>query len=48
MKKLTHQQFLDKLYKNNERYREGEFRIIGEYYNNRVPIKVRNKYGECI
>jgi len=48
MKKLTHEQFLEKLYKNNEGYRNGEFEVIGKYINNRIKIKIENKYGECL
>lgn len=48
MKKLTHEQYLVKLWDNNENYRNGEFKVIGEYTGNRNKLLVKNKYGECL
>lgn len=47
-KKLTHTQFIEKLYKVNKDFREGSFSIESLYVNNRVKILVRCVYGDCL
>lgn len=41
MKKLTHKQFIEKLYKKNKNAENIE--ILGRYINNRTPIKCKCK-----
>lgn len=46
-KKLTHQEFLEKLYKKNKWFKEGMFEVVGTYTESRNRIRVKNKYGTC-
>ena len=46
-KKFTHEEFLQKLYESNSHYRNGEFKVIGEYKSSEKPITIKDKYGEC-
>lgn len=46
-KKLTHEEFLEKLWDKNEHYKNGDFTVASEYENNHNPIFLRNKYGIC-
>lgn len=46
-KKLTHKDFLDKLYENNKSFKTGELEIIGEYTNNVTCVLVNTKHGIC-
>lgn len=48
MKKLTHEQYLEKLWNNNENYRNGYFEIIGLYTGSRNKLLVKDKYGKCL
>lgn len=48
MKKLTHEQYLERLLEANKSYKEKKFEVVGEYTDSRAPIKVKNKYGECL
>jgi len=43
----THEVFLEDLYKRSERYRNGEYTIVGEYNTAKTPIDVLTKYGVC-
>ena len=45
MRKLTHEEFLEKLYEKNEYYRRGEFAVEGEYSTINVKIKVVDNDG---
>lgn len=45
MKKLTHEDFLQKLLEKNEYYRNGEFKIISEYLGGQSKLQVLDKYG---
>lgn len=45
--RLTHEQFLEKLWDKNEHYKNGKFKVIGEYETINKPILVENKYGIC-
>lgn len=36
--KLSKDEFLEKLYEKNEHYRNGEFKVVGEYINQTTPI----------
>lgn len=45
MKKWTHKQFLNELWKRNEHYRNGEFEVIGKYKGRFKRILCGNKYG---
>lgn len=47
MKKLTHEQYLEKLWGLNNNYSSGCFEIIGKYVGSGFPIIVKDKYGEC-
>lgn len=42
-RKITHKDFLEELYKNNESYRNGEFEVIGKYVNMKTSLCVRMK-----
>ncbi len=44
-KRLTHEEFLEKLWENNECYRNGEFKVLGKYINSSFPILLKDKYG---
>lgn len=44
-KKKTHIEFLDELYNNCPLYKNGEFKVVGIYRKNFIPIIVKNKYG---
>jgi len=46
-KKLTHEEFLEKLKEKNEHYRNGEFEVISEYRNISEPLFLKNKYAIC-
>lgn len=48
MRKKTHEQFLISLYEKNEHYRNGEFKIIGNYRGNKSRILVEDRYGKCL
>ena len=41
----THEQFLEKL---NEVHPNRKWEVIGEYEHNKIPILLRDKYGECL
>jgi hypothetical protein len=41
----THEQFLEKL---NEVYPSRTWEVIGEYEHNKIPILLRDKYGDCL
>lgn len=43
--KLTHQEFIDKLFNLNPFYRNGLFKVISEYKCNNCPIILKSKYG---
>lgn len=43
--KKTQEQFLKELYERNKFYRAGEFKVVGKYQKNDVPILLKNKYG---
>lgn len=40
-KKVTHQDFLDKLYECNQYYRDGEFEVVGQYINAKTKIECK-------
>lgn len=44
-KRRTHEEFLIELYNNCPLYRNGEFKVIGKYNKNFIPIIIKNKYG---
>ena len=44
-KKLTQEEFLERLYEKNEYYRRGEFTLLGEYVSSRVDCIVIDTYG---
>lgn len=46
-KPYTHEEFLEKLWENNEHYRNGEFEVVNKYKNYYAKIQVKNKYGIC-
>ena len=46
-KKLTHQEFLEKLWDKNEHYRNGKFKVVSEYKNSTTPILVEDIRGIC-
>ena len=46
-KKLTNEEFLEKLWEKNEHYRSGEFEVVSEYKCLEKVIIIKNKYGEC-
>lgn len=41
----THEQFLEKL---NEVHPNRKWEVIGEYEHNKIPILIKDKYGECL
>lgn len=41
----THEQLLEKL---NEIHPNREWEVIGEYEHNKIPILLKDKYGECL
>lgn len=43
----THEEFLSALKTRNKYYRNGEFKVIGQYVNNLAEILVEDKYGIC-
>lgn len=45
-KKLTHEEFLTRLWENNEHYRNGKFEVIGEYDGLNSYIVVRDYFGD--
>jgi hypothetical protein len=45
MRKLTHEEFLEKLYEKNEYYRRGEFAVEGEYEGLKTKILVVDTNG---
>ena len=47
MKKLTKEEFLERLWDKNEHYRNGEFEVVSEYRSSEKSITIKNKYGEC-
>lgn len=46
-KKLTHEEFLEKLLEKNEHYRNGEFEVVSKYKNYTTPILVKDAKGIC-
>lgn len=46
-KKLTHEEFLEKLWEKNEHYRNCKFEVISTYKNYYAPVMVKDKYGVC-
>lgn len=48
MKKLTHKQYIEKLWDNNEYYRKGDFEVSGLYTGGRNKLLIKDKYGECL
>lgn len=44
-KKLTHGEFLERLYNNNEAYRNGEFSVESIYTKDEEKILLKDKYG---
>ena len=46
-KKLTHEEFLQKLRDRNEHYRNCKFEVISTYKNYYAPVMVKDKYGVC-
>lgn len=46
-KRLTQEEFLKKLWENNEYYRNKSFKVIDNYKTVYEPILVQNKYGIC-
>jgi hypothetical protein len=47
MKKLTHNEFVEKLSNVNMYFVKNEIFLLSNYINNRVKIKVKTKYGIC-
>ena len=41
----THEQFLEKL---NEVHPNRDWEVIGEYEHNKIPILLRDRYGDCL
>jgi len=46
-KRLTHEEFLEKLKGKNSHYRDGKFEVISTYENYYAPVLVKDKYGVC-
>lgn len=46
IKKLSHNEFIEKLLERNEHYKKGKFEVIGKYINSITPIILKDKYGE--
>ena len=44
-KKLTHEEFLEKLWERNEYYRNGEFEVFSGYIDWKIKVLVKDKYG---
>lgn len=44
----THESFLNKLWNNNKHYREGEFKVVGEYTRSSKHIAVETAFGVCL
>lgn len=44
-KKLTHEEFLKKLWEKNQYYRNGDFKVVGEFVDKYTTILIENKYG---
>lgn len=47
MSKITHEAFILKLYSSNYNFREGNFKIVGEYTGAAQRLLCKNKFGEC-
>jgi len=47
MRKYTHEDFINKLYKTNEYFRNGSFKVIGEYNGDSKVILCENEFGIC-
>lgn len=45
--KITHEEFLEELYKNNTYYKNGKFEVVGEYKRRSFKIEVKTQYGNC-
>ena len=43
--RLTQKEFLEKLWVNNEYYRNGEFEVLGDFVNYSAKILLKDKYG---
>jgi hypothetical protein len=46
-KKLTHEEFLEKVQNSNKHYRNGEFEVVSDYVNYSTPLVVKDEYGLC-
>lgn len=44
-KKKTQEEFLKELYDNCALYAKGDFKVLGKYKRNSIPIIIKNKYG---
>jgi len=45
IKKLSHNEFIEKLLERNEHYKKGKFEVIGKYINGATTILIKDKYG---
>lgn len=45
-KEVTHKDFLERLWDNNEHYRNGEFEVLGIYEKMKAKILIKDKYSE--
>jgi len=46
-RKLTHEEFLNKLIRTNKNFVDGVFTVEGEYMGDAKPVLLKDKYGYC-
>ena len=46
--KKTHEQFLEDLWNRNKHYREGKFKVVGQYEKTEYRIELETKFGRCM
>lgn len=45
MNQCTHEEFIEKF---NKKFPNATYQIIGKYEHNKIPILIRDKYGDCL